>query len=142
MLYYALLIVDYSSMIVSLSVEAIDTVTVTVVEGDNVNISCIASANPLPSAIVWSFSGVSTSFTQTDTTEDKTVYVPSEGEFSFSEGNKTSTLHVTAAEYPTHSGIYTCSSSTDTATLNDTITVEVLGGHFLYHSNMHYLFKP
>ena len=113
--------------IVSLSIEALNTTAVTVVEGDDVDISCIASANPLPSNIVWSFGENLTSFTQTDTTENKTAYVPSAGVFSFLEGNITSTLHITAAEYPTHSGIYTCSSTNDTTTLNDTITVEVQG---------------
>ena len=107
--------------------EALNTTTVTVVEGDDVDISCIASANPLPSTIVWSFDGGSISFTQTDVTENMTAYVTSGGEFSFSEGNTTSTLHITAAQYPTHSGIYTCSSTTDTETLSDTITVDIQG---------------
>ena len=107
--------------------EALNTTTVTVVEGNDVDISCTASSNPLPSNTVWLFGENLTSFTQTDTTEYKTAYVPSTGVFSFSEGNITSTLHITGAVYPTHSGIYTCSFTTDTTTLNDTITVEVQG---------------
>ena len=100
---------------------------ITVVEGDDVNISCIASANPLPPDIVWTFDGISTSFTQSDTIENMVAYIPSEGKFAFSEGNITSTLHILAAEYPTNNGVYTCSSSTGTTTLNDTITVHVQG---------------
>jgi hypothetical protein len=107
-------------------VEALNTTTVTVLEGEDVNISCIAIANPLPSNITWSFGGSST-FTQTDSVETMTANVPSAGTFSFTEGNTTSTLHISAALYPTHSGTYTCSSTTDTTNITDTIVVEVQG---------------
>ena len=107
--------------------DALNSTTVTVVEGEDVDISCLASANPLPSDIVWTFGGVSTSFLQTDTTENKTAYVASDGTFSFSEGNITSTLHITATEYPSNDGVYTCSSSNDTSTLTASITVIVQG---------------
>ena len=101
--------------------------TVTVVEGDDVDISCFASANPLPSDIVWSFDGNPPPFEQNDITEEKTAYISSNGTFYFTEGNKTSTLHIMSAEYPTNDGMYTCSSSNDTTTVDDTITVEVQG---------------
>ena len=107
--------------------DALNSTNVTVVEGEDVDISCLASANPLPSDIVWTFAGDSTSFSQTDTTENKTAYIISAGTFSFSEGNITSTLHITAAEYPTNDGVYTCTSTNDTTTLNASITVNVQG---------------
>ena len=94
------------------------------------NISCLASGNPLPSSdISWSLDGSSQSFSQTDITQNNTAYVPSAGTFSFSEGNVTSTLQITTAVYPTHDGVYNCSVSTDTGTaLSDSITVEVVQG--------------
>ena len=111
--------------------DALNTTTVTVVEGDDVDISCFANANPLPSDIVWYFDGNPPPFEQDDITEDKTAYNSSNGTFSFTEGNKTSTLHIMAAEYPTNDGVYTCSSSNDTTTVDDTITVEVQGWTFV-----------
>ena len=107
--------------------DALNSTNVTVVVGEDVNISCLTSANPLPSDIVWTFGGDSTSFSQTDTTENKTAYVTSEGTFSFSEGNITSTLHITATEYPTNDGVYTCSSTSGITTVNVAITVTVQG---------------
>ena len=119
------LIIDLNS--VALTVDALNT-TVTVVEGGHVDISCLASANPLPtSAIAWTFDDSSTSFSQTDTIQNKTAYIPSEGTFYFSEGNITSTLHITAAVYPTNDGVYVCSSTNGTTTLSCSITVEVQG---------------
>ena len=112
---------------VALSVDALNSTNVTVVEGEDVDISCLASANPLPSDIVWTFAGDSTSFSQTDTTENKTAYIPSAGTFSFSEGNITSTLHITAAVYPINNGVYTCTSTIDTTTLKASITIIVQG---------------
>ena len=106
--------------------DALNSTNVTVVEGEDVNISCLASANPLPSDIVWTFGGDSTSFSQTDTTENRTAYVTSEGTFSFSEGNITSTLHITATEYPTNDGVYTCSSTSGTTTLSAWIAIEII----------------
>ena len=111
--------------------------TVTVMEGEDVDISCLASANPLPtSPIAWTFNGSPTSFSQTDTIENKTAYIPRDGTFSFSEGNITSTLHITAAVYPTNDGVYMCSSTSDTTTLSGSITVEVQGRifHEVYYS--------
>ena len=106
--------------------DALNTTNVTVVEGEDVNISCLTSANPLPtSPIAWTFNGSSTSFSQTDTIENKTAYTPRDGTFSFSEGNITSTLHITAAVYPTNDGVYMCSSTSDTTTLSDSINVAV-----------------
>ena len=102
--------------------------TVTVVEGGDVDISCLASANSLPtSAIAWTFDDSSTSFSQTDTIQNKTAYLSGGGTFYFSEGNITSTLHITAAIYPTNDGVYVCSSTNGTTTLSDSITVEVQG---------------
>ena len=130
---------------VTLSVSALNTTTVTVVEEEDVDISCRASANPvLTSAIVWTFDGNPTSFSQTDATENRTAYIPSAGTFSFYEGNVTSTLHITAAVYPTNDGIYTCSLTNDTVTLTDMITVEVQGRISLEYSDtlhMTYTFK-
>ena len=80
-----------------------------------------------PQNIVWYFGGNPTLFEQTDTTENRTTYNPTNGTFSFTEGNKTSTLHIMTAEYPTNNGVYTCSSSNDTGTVDDTITVVVQG---------------
>ena len=122
---------------VALTVTALNTTTVTVLEGEDVDISCLASANPLPtSPIAWTFNGSPTSFSQTDTIENKTAYIPRDGTFSFSEGNITSTLHITAAVYPTNDGVYMCSSTSDTTTLSDSITVEVQGRNFheVYYS--------
>ena len=122
---------------VALTVTALNTTTVTVVEGEDVDISCLASANPLPtSPIAWTFNGSSTSFSQTNTTVNKTAYIPRDGTFSFSEGNITSTLHITAAIYPTNDGVYMCSSTNDTTTLSGSITVEVQGriSHEVYYS--------
>ena len=116
---------------------ALNTTTVTVVEGEDVDISCLASANPLPtSPIAWTFNGSPTSFSQTYSFENKTAYIPRDGTFSFSEGNITSILHITAAVYPTNDGVYMCSSTSDTTTLSGSITVEVQGriSHEVYHS--------
>ena len=121
---------------VALTVTALNTTTVTVVEGEGVDISCLASANPLPtSPIAWTFNSSPTSFSQTDTIENKTAYIPRDGTFSFSEGNITSTLHITAAVYPTNDGVYMCSSTSDT-TLSGSITVKVQGriSHEVYYS--------
>ena len=93
------------------------------------DISCLASGNPLPSSdISWSLDSSSQSFSQSDITQNNTAYVPSAGTFSFSEGNVTSTLQITTAVYPAHDGVYNCSVSTDAGTvLSDSITVEVQG---------------
>ena len=116
------------STTVALTLSALNTSTVAVIEGQDTDISCVASANPEPStAIFWMFDDSSTPFAQIDTSENRSVYVIDGGGYAFTEGNVTSTLHISNASYPTHDGVYQCSISNDTITLNATITVEVQG---------------
>ena len=108
------------------SVSAITLSTVSVLEGQDVNITCFASGNPIPT-ITWTLGSGSTPFSQTNTTERVTAYVTTPGSYSFSEGNITSTLHITSATYPSNDGVYTCSASNSDMDTSASITVEVQG---------------
>ena len=107
--------------------------TVTVQEGESINITCFSSGNPIPT-ITW-YLGLSLApFSQNDSVEDYQAEIvgtfPNDM-FSFTEGNITSVLRIENAVYPAHDGEYTCvglnSHRAVDNTNNATITVQVQG---------------
>ena len=107
--------------------------TVTVQEGDSVNIACFSSGNPVPT-ISWYLGPSPAPFPQSDTVENvqaELVGTNPNVMFSFTEGNITSVLQITNAVYPAHDGEYTCvglnSHRAGDNTSNATITVQVQG---------------
>ena len=111
--------------------------TVTVQEGDSVNITCVSTGNPVP-IISWYLGASLAPFSQSDIMEDYQAVLtgtfPNEV-FSFTEGNITSVLQITNAVYPAHDGQYMCvglnSHRTGDNTSNATITVQVQGRRVL-----------
>ena len=106
--------------------------TVTVQEGDSVNITCFSSGNPVPT-ILWYLGDSLAPFPTSDSTRDRVVMTGEAGntQFAFTEGNITSVLQITNATYPAHHGVYTCvglnSHRGRDSTSNATITVQVQG---------------
>ena len=105
--------------------------TVTVQEGDSVNITCFSSGNPVPT-ISWYLGDSLAPFSQSDTVTNFTsIRGGSPGVFTFTEGSITSVLQITNPTYPAHGGVYTCvglnSHRGRDSTSNATITVQVQG---------------
>ena len=105
--------------------------TVTIQEGDSVNIGCFSTGNPI-STISWYLGTSPAPFSQSDSVMNFTATVVGRpGMFHFTEGNITSVLQITNAVYPAHDGEYTCvglnSHRAGDNTSNATITVQVQG---------------
>ena len=107
--------------------------TVTVQEGDSVNIACFSYGNPIPT-ISWYLGESPAPFSQDDTVENlqaETVGALSNFMLDFTIGNITSVLQITNAVYPAHDGEYACvglnSHRAGNNTSNATITVQVQG---------------
>ena len=128
--------------------------TVTVQEGDSVDITCFSSGNPIPT-ISWYLGASPAPFSQNDSvTEfqtDITREIPGDPTvFRFTEGNITSVLQITNAVYPAHDGEYTCvglNSHREVGNTNNaTITVQVLGRRLVTYRfircSIYYTFRP
>ena len=107
--------------------------TVTVQEGDSVEITCFSYGNPIPT-ISWYLGGSPAPFSQSDNVENfraEVVGSMSNFDLDFTIGNITSVLQITNAVYPAHDGEYTCvglnSHREVDNTSNATITVQVQG---------------
>ena len=105
--------------------------TITIQEGDSVNITCFSSGNPVPT-ISWYLGDSLAPFPDWDSAEEFQAVVTGQtgiGQFAFTEGNITSVLQITNAVYPAHDGVYTCvglnSHRGRDSTSNATITVQV-----------------
>ena len=122
--------------------------TVTVQEGDSINIACVSSGNPIPT-ISWYLGSSPAPFSLSNTVIDLEAGISREipGDQStptvlrFSEGNITSVLQITNAVYPAHDGEYTCvglnSHNEVDNTSNATITVQVQGICDLLHIELY-----
>ena len=114
--------------------------TVTIQEGDSVNITCFSSGNPVPT-ISWYLGDSLAPFPDWNSVEEFQAVVTGQtgiGQFAFTEGNITSVLQITNAVYPAHDGVYTCvglnSHRGRDNTSNATITVQV-GTYWLVKIN-------
>ena len=86
---------------------------VSVIEGGNVDISCISTGVPVPT-ITWTLNNQTISFTQTDTPTNYQVTVTGEDTSLVTvvtPGNVVSTLHIVNAQYPANTGEYVCTGS-------------------------------
>ena len=107
--------------------------TVTVQEGDSINIACVSSGNPIPT-ISWYLGPSPAPFSQRDTVENfqaEIIGVNPNLMLDLTIGNITSVFQITNAVYPAHDGEYTCvglnSHRAGDSTSNATITVQVQG---------------
>ena len=116
--------------------------TVTVQEGDSVNIACFSSGNPVPT-ISWNYGASTAPFSPSDNVINLEAILSRERpsdppELRFTEGNITSVLQITNAVYPAHDGEYTCvglnSNRAGDNTNNATITVQVQGRRLVTYS--------
>ena len=107
--------------------------TVTVQQGDSLNISCFSYGNPIPT-ISWYLGDSLAPFSQSDTVENVQAEIVGTNPnimLDFTIGNITSVLQITNAVYPAHDEEYTCvglnSNRAGDNTNNVTITVQVQG---------------
>ena len=109
--------------------------TVTIQEGDSINITCNSTGNPVPT-ILWYLGASAVPFSQSDSVQNFEATIVRDPMtdrrvLRFSEGNITSVLQITNAVYPAHDGEYTCvglnSNRAGNRTDNATITVQVQG---------------
>ena len=104
--------------------------TITIMEGDSVNISCNSVGNPLPS-IRWRLGMNDAPFGQvTESTPLNYTGGTITEAFSFTAGDTTSTLLIVNAVYPDHSGVYECvgvnsHDGVESVSIGATITVDV-----------------
>ena len=116
--------------------------TVTVQEGDSVNVTCVSSGNPTPT-ILWYLGGSLAPFPKTDAVQhlsaEVAVMYPN-GFSRFTDGSITSVLQIINATYPAHDGEYMCvglnSHRERNNTSTATITVQVQGTTLVAHSNL------
>lgn len=98
------------------------TIGESVVEGVNLNISCISFGVPVPN-IYWTFNGYRTPFNQT---HQFTNFILSDGGM-VTPGYIVSTLHIVDAQHPTDEGEYVCTgSNTDAINSSSTIALRLL----------------
>ena len=108
--------------------------TVTLSEGDSVNISCSSAGVPIPT-ITWTLRDQPTPFEQFDVQTDIVILlvrnVNDDLVPDVTPGSLESTLQIVNAQYPAHDGVYQCTGSNSHAGQNFsqsvTITVQVQG---------------
>ena len=111
--------------------------TVTIQEGDSVNITCNSTGNPVPT-ISWYLGTSPAPFSQSGSVQNFSAVITGPAGnrmLNFTEGNITSVLQITNAVYPAHDGDYTCvglnSHREVDSESNATITVQVQGTNYM-----------
>ena len=89
-----------------------------------VNFTCFASGNPVPT-LTWYLG--SEPLPSTVIKEEVTAYLTPEGNFSFTEGNVTSTLHISDVSYLLHEGEYICSVTNNGSVYEESVYLSISG---------------
>ena len=109
-------------------------VDVTITEGMNGQVSCMATGIPVPS-ITWRINNQTTSFFQMDTITDVSFEMKSSVTTGIQRGSIVSVLYIENAKYPTHHGIYECTAVNTDNLVNfsssATITVHIQGNRIV-----------
>ena len=102
--------------------------SVTISEGNSIDISCKSTGGPVPS-ITWTFNNQPTTFNQTDVITQATTEAVLQMDGTFvsivTPGNVISTLHIVDAQYPTHDGVYTCTGNNSMDASDNTSSVYI-----------------
>lgn len=100
--------------------------TVSAQGGEMVNFTCFASGNPVPT-ITWYLGNEPASLPSTVLIENVTAFLTPGGNLSFTEGNVTSTLHISDISYLRHEGEYICSAMNNGSVSQESVYLSISG---------------